>query len=154
MLDLLSEHYACCFFVFICVFFFLMIRRPPRSTRTDTLFPYTTLFRSLDQKLGQRGLERAKALAGIFSAYRIGGAARKRAINADQIGGLRSSRQVGRQVWQRLGISFGLADFLRNGVVIIGQADAAHVRRIGFRSEEHTSELQSLMRISYAVFCL
>src|SRR3546814_10715112 len=82
--------------------------------------PLTDGTQGLDQKLGQRGLERAKALAGIFSAYRIGGAARKRAINADQIGGLRSSRQVGRQVWQRPGISFGLADFLRNGVVIIG----------------------------------
>src|SRR3546814_2736651 len=75
--------------------------------------PLTDGTQGLDQKLGQRGLERAKALAGIFSAYRIGGAARKRAINADQIGGLRSSR-----------------------------------------SEEHTSELQSLMRSSYAVFCL
>src|SRR3546814_15993760 len=53
--------------------------------------PLTDGTQGLDQKLGQRGLERAKALAGIFSAYRIGGAARKRAINADQIGGLRSS---------------------------------------------------------------
>src|SRR3546814_3201487 len=97
-----------------------MIRRPPRSTRTDTLFPYTPLFRSLLHLLHHR-------------------------------------------------------------VGIVGQVDAAHVRRVGLghlraavaqahdprrarrddrfgqgedRSEEHTSELQSLMRTSYAVFCL
>src|SRR3546814_4426123 len=82
------------------MFFFLMIRRPPRSTRTDTLFPYTTLFRSRRRKPRRPG------------------------------------------------------------------ADDDHIVRHGFpfahrfkpfchpRSEEHTSELQSLMRISYAVFCL
>src|SRR3546814_8979046 len=77
-----------------------MIRRPPRSTRTDTLFPYTTLFRSLPDR-----------------------------------------RDLGGEM----------------------QADLRHQRRVGHhrlrkdeggRSEEHTSELQSLMRISYAVFCL
>src|SRR3546814_15680331 len=71
-------------------FFFLMIRRPPRSTRTDTLFPYTTLFRSAAQLV-------------------------------------RGHRRVGGD-----------------------RADHGHTNR----SEEHTSELQSLMRISYAVFCL
>src|SRR3546814_2215536 len=81
-------------------FFFLMIRRPPRSTRTDTLFPYTTLFRS------QFGLQLA---------------------------------------WP------GLATFpmLPATSVPIGKDAEGKVR-----SEEHTSELQSLMRISYAVFCL
>src|SRR3546814_7759901 len=76
----------------ICVFFFffLMIRRPPRSTRTDTLFPYTTLFRSIGQR-----------------------------------------RHVRKQVV-----------LLKNNT------------NLTTRSEEHTSELQSLMRISYAVFCL
>src|SRR3546814_6638110 len=70
-------------------FFFLMIRRPPRSTRTDTLFPYTTLFRSSNKN-------------GFARRFRRG-----------------NEGSVGR-----------------------------------YRSEEHTSELQSLMRISYAVFCL
>src|SRR3546814_11051251 len=76
--------------VFSVCFFFLMIRRPPRSTRTDTLFPYTTLFRSQ----------------------------------------------------------------------LVGGGDVQHVQALNAagapasRSEEHTSELQSLMRISYAVFCL
>src|SRR3546814_3196114 len=97
-----------------------MIRRPPRSTRTDTLFPYTTLFRSLRQLpfldrshpftdprflpiLGQSGLS---AGSGPFTG-------------------------VHRAIWY-----------------------LAWYRRAHLRSEEHTSELQSLMRISYAVFCL
>src|SRR3546814_5108829 len=82
-----------------------MIRRPPRSTRTDTLFPYTTLFRS------------------------AGGA-------------LRPGERDGRLLPDR---SRGRSRFL------LAQAGG---RRGGDRSEEHTSELQSLMRISYAVFCL
>src|SRR3546814_20014277 len=87
-------------------FFFLMIRRPPRSTRTDTLFPYTTLFRS--------GLPAVQAGdASIGDAGICGGG--RRGENA----------QFGKEL-------------------------SAHVGR----SEEHTSELQSLMRISYAVFCL
>src|SRR3546814_21099104 len=79
-------------FVYLCVFFFLMIRRPPRSTRTDTLFPYTTLFRSPD----------------------------------------RAAPEMPHIGIERLGARHRQHD----------------------RSEEHTSELQSLMRISYAVFCL
>src|SRR3546814_17331601 len=81
------------------LFFFLMIRRPPRSTRTDTLFPYTTLFRSRTPTRRAALQERAR------------------------LGVLRGPRQ-------------------------------SPCRRPGERSEEHTSELQSLMRISYAVFCL
>src|SRR3546814_3174902 len=82
-------------------FVFLMIRRPPRSTRTDTLFPYTTLFRS-------------------GRAAGFGGA------------GFRPRRHPSPGAVGRLG----------------------HALRRCLRSEEHTSELQSLMRISYAVFCL
>src|SRR3546814_7988507 len=88
-----------------------MIRRPPRSTRTDTLFPYTTLFRS---PLGGTFLYRSRDGAD-GEALRAGGPPRSRVY------GNRSRR-------------------LRHG-------------RLD-RSEEHTSELQSLMRISYAVFCL
>src|SRR3546814_9890424 len=91
-----------------------MIRRPPRSTRTDTLFPYTTLFRS----------------AGALFQQQLG-------IGFDQpVGHHRACRN--RQ--QHLP-----AD------KITGEALAQFA--VG-RSEEHTSELQSLMRISYAVFCL
>src|SRR3546814_12024601 len=91
------------------VFFCLMIRRPPRSTRTDTLFPYTTLFRS------PLALRPAQPVPG----QRGGGAA-------------------------PLGHGLSAARPLR----------PRRARRGGGRSEEHTSELQSLMRISYAVFCL
>src|SRR3546814_5221775 len=89
-----------------------MIRRPPRSTRTDTLFPYTTLFRSRlrpaarSEHLGQPAVEPSPPGAALF--------------------------------------------------VGMGNAEVGSVSRTAGarRSEEHTSELQSLMRISYAVFCL
>src|SRR3546814_6373277 len=90
-----------------------MIRRPPRSTRTDTLFPYTTLF-----------------LSGLTALQRFHG--------------LACTRQA------RLG---GLSDFdvqdMRHRVALFTSS-----QKSASRSEEHTSELQSLMRISYAVFCL
>src|SRR3546814_17930754 len=87
--------------VFLCLFF-LMIRRPPRSTRTDTLLPYTTLFRSY-HAWGEDFVDR---LHGMFAIA----------------------------LWER-----------DSGRVLLARDR---------RSEEHTSELQSLMRISYAVFCL
>src|SRR3546814_2159663 len=96
-----------------------MIRRPPRSTRTDTLFPYTTLFRS------------ALSAAAGLSAGR--GADHGAATHAGT--GTRATRPARRLSDRRF-----------------------HARRLcarpSRRSEEHTSELQSLMRISYAVFCL
>src|SRR3546814_4508271 len=88
-----------------------MIRRPPRSTRTDTLFPYTTLFRSRDSSDGK---VKGEVCGAVHHAARA-------AIR-------RSSR-------------------------IRSDAFSA-IMTVGARSEEHTSELQSLMRISYAVFCL
>src|SRR3546814_16428139 len=95
-----TQFHLCIYFILSSLafifFFFLMIRRPPRSTRTDTLFPYTTLFRSA----------RAGRLVGIASVAGIRGLPGAGAYSASK------------------------------------------------RSEEHTSELQSLMRISYAVFCL
>src|SRR3546814_9050575 len=93
--------------------FFLMRRRPPRSTRTDTLFPYPTLFRS-DQflrKAGGHGEIEGVAPVEIFRPLRVAAEIRDRGLDLD------------------------------------GHHPAV-------RSEEHTSELQSLMRISYAVFCL
>src|SRR3546814_4283129 len=97
-----------------------MIRRPPRSTRTDTLFPYTTLFRSSFLFLARRRRLRGGA------AVRVG------------------------EQHQRPHHRAAAADRHR-GIPQGAQAALAGVRR---RSEEHTSELQSLMRISYAVFCL
>src|SRR3546814_9667849 len=88
-----------------------MIRRPPRSTRTDTLFPYTTLFRSpIDARRGD--LQMIRLLDGVDDVER-----------------------------RRNRVAHFLATLDIHGTVVA-------------RSEEHTSELQSLMRISYAVFCL
>src|SRR3546814_4584176 len=86
--------------IVLSLFFFLMIRRPPRSTRTDTLFPYTTLFRSGP-------------------------------LHGDKLGGESTRSARASAVWD-------ITDKIENYT----------------RSEEHTSELQSLMRLSYAVFCL
>src|SRR3546814_1807859 len=97
-----------------------MIRRPPRSTRTDTLFPYTTLFRS-----------RAGAIE-TADARRLGHAERRLPLERAK--------------------HFQPAGQRPHEIGIGGIAGRAH--RIDLRSEEHTSELQSLMRISYAVFCL
>src|SRR3546814_4813835 len=107
-----------CSILNVLYFFFLMIRRPPRSTRTDTLFPYTTLFRSLQgRRLGDtRRLPDGRALPKtIWDEVAAGG---------NWIGEVLSTRADGTTYPEHL------------------------------RSEEHTSELQSLMRISYAVFCL
>src|SRR3546814_5371087 len=96
-----------------------MRRRPPRSTRTDTLFPYTTLFRSrIERELGGAALKRRAMHLGHRDPGRLG------------FGALAGEpHEVTDEPDQPVG--------------------AQHVR-----SEEHTSELQSLMRISYAVFCL
>src|SRR3546814_2860384 len=96
-----------------------MIRRPPRSTRTDTRFPYTTLFRSSPYAVAQ--------------AYALRGDADKTVEWLERA--------------PAHDIFFMLADPL-----ILRFRNDPHL--IAFRSEEHTSELQSLMRISYAVFCL
>src|SRR3546814_3229530 len=101
-----------------------MIRRPPRSTRTDTLFPYTTLFRSL--------LFGANALGPLFAA----------------IFNPRLHHRVGPLKAYRI---MNTAYFIVLAVLMI-YLMSGHSNLI--RSEEHTSELQSLMRISYAVFCL
>src|SRR3546814_11623775 len=96
MYDGICECFGVLLYLILCFFFFccLMIRRPPRSTRTDTLFPYTTLFRS---------------------------------------GGIRTHDRL----------------------LTYTHFPGERLRPLGHRrSEEHTSELQSLMRISYAVFCL
>src|SRR3546814_4626501 len=111
-----------------------MIRRPPRSTRTDTLFPYTTLFRSTN----------------------------KHRACLDPLLERKTSKEIARMIGlakptvdQRLTKARSIL-----GVDTRDQAAVEYARlkkkydRITYRSEEHTSELQSLMRISYAVFCL
>src|SRR3546814_6659821 len=113
------------------MFVFLMLRRPPRSTRTDTLFPYTTLFRSADDVA-------AGDLVAILDA----------GDEAHDRGDLRVGKGAIAEFVARI-------DDLDPHRRRIGVGDAAPRRFACMpRSEEHTSELQSLMRISYAVFCL
>src|SRR3546814_3690372 len=100
-----------------------MIRRPPRSTRTDALFPYTTLFRSGVTYLRERWL---RADLAIIKAWR-----------ADPEGNL---------VFRKTARNFN------PNMATAANATIAEVEEV--RSAEHTSELKSLMRISYAVFCL
>src|SRR3546814_5240591 len=111
-----------------------MIRRPQRYTRTDTLFPYTTLCRSLRHEI---------------RVGEVGVAVRERAL-----GGLREEMNVrGREIAERVQIvSLQDVQDLRHGRTAGG--GRRHRDHLMVRSEEHTSELQSLMRISYAVFCL
>src|SRR3546814_6735058 len=112
-----------------------MIRRPPRSTRTDTLFPYTTLFRSRHQRLGIAHLARAG----------------ERRIFLEE-GGRRRRRPAARGI-QRLLRRLAHRGLARPAGMRRQKRGVAFERKI-VRLEEHTSELQSLMRISYAVFCL
>src|SRR3546814_5061509 len=100
-----------------------MIRRPPRSTRTDPLFPYTTLFRSADAE----GESRTETAGGDSHTFN-----QARRFRAGDDGPRRNDLHPAFAALPELPIVAGLPG----------------------RSEEHTSELQSLMRISYAVFCL
>src|SRR3546814_3026710 len=112
-----------------------MIRRPPVSTRTDTLFPYTTLFRSIVPLYSGFA-----SLAQYSAASLTGGEVAK--LRAEDI-----DRAVA--VFPRLGQAFNWCRGCDHHIF------NEHILRLGrMRSEEHTSELQSLMRISYAVFCL
>src|SRR3546814_7989374 len=121
-----------------------MIRRPPRSTRTDTLFPYTTLFRSArrhDLRAGVRGLGGAQPRVHCSPA-KAGVQNPKRNVH---VSGLPLSRESTLIRHRRLMRSRNRYDC----DCICCNCEGAFCR-----SEEHTSELQSLMRISYAVFCL
>src|SRR3546814_2285144 len=125
-----------------------MIRLTPRSTRTDTLFPYTTLFRSLGQQLAELRQQRVAT-----------------SVAVDVVEGLEVV-DVEHQQRQRQPAPLAAREFARRRFLQVAaveqagqriadrlQAQALAQRQVR-RSEEHTSELQSLMRISYAVFCL
>src|SRR3546814_9467093 len=130
-----------------------MIRRPPRSTRTDTLFPYTTLFRSPAlSRAASSAARRPLSFAARGAPPPEGRAAGRFAISQGELSRTAGAgRAAGRGVGARRG---GLraaisqpVSFPRKREPSLGSADAR-------RSEEHTSELQSLMRSSYAVLCL
>src|SRR3546814_7901242 len=106
-----------------------MIRRPPSSTRTDTLFPYTTLFRSFDAERTLLAVEGRELLVVAGAAHGDAAAQGVEVVPVD-----------------------GVAELEHDVVGDVDEdAEGTDARE---RSEEHTSELQSLMRISYAVFCL
>src|SRR3546814_9411620 len=114
-----------------------MIRRPPRSTRTDTLFPYTTLFRAAGARFGHR--DRGDRLARHHPGQPV--LLLLFAAIFDDVGG----------------DDVGLEREAGGGAAVIGAflVDDRIIAEVeAERSAEHTSELQSLMRISYAVFCL
>src|SRR3546814_7595915 len=100
---------------------FLMLRRPPRATRTDTLFPYTTLFRSAPEQVDQ--------------------------VILGCVGQVMEDGYIARHAAVKAGLPIEVPAYTVNRICGSG-LEAIN------RSEEHTSELQSLMRISYAVFCL
>src|SRR3546814_2860812 len=104
-----------------------MIRRPPRSTRTDTLFPYTTLFRSA--RFPPRHL--AMPQQRLFE------------LIADRVGRIQARHRLLEDHRHAVAAQLRHPCLRKAEQVVLGE-----------RSEEHTSELQSLMRISYAVFCL
>src|SRR3546814_16017890 len=106
-----------CYLYHRLLLLFFMIRPPPSSTRTDTLFPYTTLFRSQAVLHRVQGHKRDLAI--------------ERRVEAGGIGVLSAEKTLAQ-----------------------GRRPSKAVHKLRDRSEEHTSELQSLMRISYAVFCL
>src|SRR3546814_7362061 len=123
-------------------FFFFTIRRPPGSTRTDTLFPYTTLFRSLAPLPSPRS-KSLEAIVATFIAILYAWIRGAQIIHIHAIGPA---------------LLCPLARILGLHVIVTHHgADYERAKWGAFaklRSEEHTSELQSLMRISYAVFCL
>src|SRR3546814_10910869 len=128
-----------------------MIRRPPRSTRTDTLFPYTTLFRSVVAALVSGHSE--SDLGALVNAVLGGqpGEAERQIANAalDGIAGI----PLIRGGLRRLHLMAELRAEVASGQSVACSI-AAKGKSVFWRSEEHTSALQSLMRISYAVFCL
>src|SRR3546814_10333383 len=126
-----------------------MIRRPPRSTRTDTLFPYTTLFRST--QASTRHFVRTsenRCTTSLQARFRPRAFGSRRPSQGTR-GGSRPCKERG----------LGAAETPQYFVLTNHPSTICCVRRFRWRpppdrSEEHTSELQSLMRISYAVFCL
>src|SRR3546814_5662815 len=132
-----------------------MIRRPPRSTRTGTLFPYTTLFRSQCRRIRERGsahglfaanVEGDKFYAAAFSL--VTACFLTRRVMSEYLAvDMRSA--PGKDEWESYAVGLLLAAIRpMTAPLVCGGFE------LPGRSEEHTSELQSLMRTSYAVFCL
>src|SRR3546814_3190722 len=126
--------------------FFLMIPRPPTSTRTDPLFPYTPLFRSLIAPFDydERSSGSSRLPPDLFGKHRFGTDVAGYDLFSRLVYGARVSLKIGfaaTAIAMTIGLTVGAIAGYFGGV-------------LETRSEEHTSEPQSLMRISYAVFCL
>src|SRR3546814_5022682 len=115
-----------------------MIRRPPRSTRTDTLFPYTTLFRSpvllIDTSITNEAMNRVST--------------------AKSTTNISKTKILLEMLARRFSLQSAAGSLTGDPYPLMNCFRDTPPRRRAVRSEEHTSELQSLMRISYAVFCL
>src|SRR3546814_5575169 len=124
-----------------------MRRRPPRSTRTDTLFPYTTLVRSGGISERNRVARAKKGIAAALVHQRVA---------PETLGHLGAARLPDERDMIHIGAAVGPLKGARQrrGSIALVKSFAWDDFVIQIRSEEHTSELQSLMRISYAVFCL
>src|SRR3546814_5392772 len=121
------------------LFFFYMLRRPPRSTRTDTLFPYTTLFRSPGDRPGEAAFDRRGRGVDIVTVEAKPGFEAQGVAGAEADGfHFRLGQQPAGEVFRLVG----------------RQRDFATILAGIARSEEHTSELPSLLRTSYAALCL
>src|SRR3546814_8196663 len=138
-----------------------MILRPPRSTRTDTLFPYTTLFRSPGGGgYGEAG-ERRGSYGARYDAPLLRTQVSARAAgNSEGPNGLRLGQNVRHEKFGEGTVLSFDGDGERTRIEVRYKSSGTKWLMLSFanlqasRSEEHTSELQSLMRISYAVFCL
>src|SRR3546814_20582884 len=149
------------------LFFFLTIRRPPRSTRTDTLLPYTTLFRSLGY-VGQDSVTKSLTINGLFANRSKSISEQRRALllpqelmqfPTDKLILLRGGIPpiIGTKIAYFSSRFFKTRAFPAPEVPAAPKRTPDAARPVLFRdmrSEEHTSELPSLMRLSYAVLCL
>src|SRR3546814_1133595 len=143
----------------IVSFFSLMIRLPPRSTRTDTLFPYTTLFRSRDWPLARATAPRtihlrvsASLRESFFFEHGGCGPGLPLSRENDWVRENEGIAAPSREPFFLRVLACGNQPAIRSIWPVTRPAVASSAMRSP-RSEEHTSELQSLMRISYAVFC-
>src|SRR3546814_10313417 len=145
-------YYICVMFFFF-LFFFLMIRRPPRSTRTDTLFPYTTLFRSLGGSAGTSvrlridgngsiGIGQAPPSTSAIGIHVTDASWIGRAVDTPRLDLCANLHYDGTN-WRLKRTASGAAALILEGNALNGAID---FYRVAGRSEEHTSELQSLMR--------
>src|SRR3546814_5326153 len=121
-----------------------MIRRPPRSTRTDTLFPYTTLFRSPGTTVSRR-----RPRTDTMMKTGLSTAENSRRLSREAAAQL---REIAHELRNPLNALTAIAEIFRDQR--FGPLPGDKYPEYAERSEAHTSELQSLMRISYAVFCL